>query len=359
MISRRVLLGTWAECSGMVDGEGRGTVSQIATHPPQRPGTNRESSESPLSSRSVLNPFSANFWLEFLFWWTEHAPRVVWWTRGLFLYGAWRLGASMRRNTMANARCVVGDSADEATCAALAKRMIRSFYLAVYELGAALRVPKHELKDHIDSVEGGDIYHEARRGKHGAVVVTAHLGCFELGMAALVEHETRVHVVFRRDASPRFDRLRSKLREKLGVWEAPVDDGWSTWSRLRDALANDEVVMIQGDRVMPGQKGVAVPFLSGRLLVPTGPLKLALIAGAPVVPVFSLRTAVGRLRIVVEEPITLTRDDGPIDARHPAVRRLAAVIEKHVRGNPDQWLMVEPLWFEQEGDDPKAASNAH
>jgi KDO2-lipid IV(A) lauroyltransferase len=229
--------------------------------------------------------------------------------------------------------------------------MIRSFYLAVYEMGRALRVPKDELKHCIDSVEGREAYQQARHSGRGAVVVTAHLGCFELGMAALVEHENRVHAVFRRDASPRFDRLRSRLREKLGVVEAPVDEGWSTWSHLRDSLASDEVVLIQGDRVMPGQKGVAVPFLNRRLLIPSGPFKLALVAGAPVIPVFSLRTKVGRLRIVVEEPIMLTREDGLIDARHPAVLRLAAVIEKHVRGNPEQWLMVEPLWFgEKSGD---------
>jgi lauroyl/myristoyl acyltransferase len=102
-------------------------------------------------------------------------------------------------------------------------------------------------------------YQEARRNQRGAVIVTAHLGCFELGMAALVEHEKRVHVVFRRDPSPRFDRLRSRLREMLGVREAPVDDGWATWSRLRDALSSDEVVLIQGDRVMPGQKGQPRP----------------------------------------------------------------------------------------------------
>jgi len=339
--------------------ERRGTVNQFANQPPQETGTRREPPKQRAGMFASFYLFSADFWLEFLFWWTEHAPRVVWWTRGFFLYFAWRLGTTMRKNTLANARGILGDSADEATCVALAKNMIRSFYLAVYEMGRALRIPQDELKHRIDPVEGRETYEEARRSKRGAVVVTAHLGGFELGMAALVGHEKRVHVVFRRDASPRFDRLRSRLREKLGVVEAPVDEGWSTWSHLRDSLAGDEVVLIQGDRVMPGQKGVPVPFLHRRLLLPSGPFKLALVAGAPVIPVFSLRTATGRLRIVVEEPILLTRADGPIDARHPAVLRLAAAIEKHVRSNPEQWLMIEPLWFGENSNQTHTKSHGH
>lgn len=294
---------------------------------------------------SSFRRVSANFWLEFLFWCTEHAPGVVWWLRGFFLPLAWRFGTTMRNDTLANARGVLGDSTDEATCTNLAKNIIRSFYVAVYEMGCALRVPRTELKKRVDSIEGRQLYLDARRSHRGAVIVTAHLGSFELGAAALLDYESRIHVVFRRDVSVRFDRLRSKLRERLGILEAPVDDGWSTWTRLREALESDEVVLIQGDRVMPGQKGLAVPFLEKQLLIPTGPFKLALAAAAPIIPVFSFRTKVGRLRVVVDEPIVASREDGPFDARHPAVLHLTRLMEKHIREHPEQWLMIEPLWF--------------
>lgn len=319
-------------------------------HAVTSPTTNRASVPHQSERSWSLGRWSANFWLAFMFWWVEHVPCVVWWTRGFFLMFAWRFAGTLRNNTLANARGVLGASADEAACVALAKNMIRSFYIAVYELGCAVRMSTAQLLERIDSVTGRDTYFDARRGGRGAVIVTAHLGCFELGSVALAEHEQHVHVVFRRDVFARFDRLRSKLRERLGVIEAPVDDGWGMWARLRDALARDEVVMIQGDRVMPGQKGVSVPFLGNRLLMPAGPFKLALAAGAPIIPVFSLRTSVGRLRVVVEKPIAVSRDDGPLDSRHPALLRLASVMEKHVRAHPEQWLMVEPVWATNESD---------
>jgi len=148
--------------------------------------------------------------------------------------------------------------------------------------------------------------------------------------------------VFKRDPS-RFEQVRSALRRRLGILEAPVDEGWGLWVRLRDALRRDEVVMVQADRVMPGQKGLKVPFLHGHVMLPSGPVKLALASGAPIVPIFSLRGSRGRLRIRIEEPILA----GPSDASpHPALLRLAGVLEKYVRAYPEQWLMFQNAFCE-------------
>ena len=130
------------------------------------------------------------------------------------------------------------------------------------------------------------------------------MGSFEVAVAALRQKEPRVHIVFKRDQVSRFEQLRSALRRRLGVIEAPIDQGGvGMWVGLRDALRRDEIVVLQGDRVMPGQKGQRVPFLSGHLLLPTGPVKLAQASGAPIVPIFSTRTPEGNIRISVAEPI--------------------------------------------------------
>ena len=151
------------------------------------------------------------------------------------------------------------------------------------------------LRAWVEQVDGASHYRSARASGTGAILVTAHLGPFEVGISALMEQEGKIHVVFQRDDRASFDRLRSKLRSKLGVVEAPIDDGWSIWGGLRDALEANEVVLIQGDRVMPGQRGAEVPFLGGHIPIPTGPVKLALITGSPIIPVFSVRTRIRTL----------------------------------------------------------------
>jgi lauroyl/myristoyl acyltransferase len=155
--------------------------------------------------------------------------------------------------------------------------------------------------------------------------------------------------VFKRDAVDRFEQLRAELRRRLGVLEAPLEEGWGMWMRLRDALAADEVVLLQGDRVMPGQQGQRVRFMDGHILLPAGPVKLAQASGAPLVPIFSVRQRRGKIRLFVEEPIIVPPDAPPGEGPHPALARLAAVLERYVRAYPHQWLMVRPVWCEDCG----------
>jgi KDO2-lipid IV(A) lauroyltransferase len=198
----------------------------------------------------------------------------------------------------------------------------------------------------VTAVEGEDEYRAVRAAKRGAIVVTAHMGSFEVGLAALRQMEERVHVVFRRDQADRFDPIRRALRQRLGVIENPVDDGFGLWVRLRDALIANDVVVIQGDRVMPGQRGQRVPFLGSHVALPTGPVKLAQASGAPLIPIFALRQPDGKIRIRIEKAIEVAADAHPIDGVHPAMLELAAVLEKQVREHPDQWLMLEPAFCE-------------
>jgi KDO2-lipid IV(A) lauroyltransferase len=186
--------------------------------------------------------------------------------------------------------------------------------------------------------------------KKGAIIATAHMGSFEAGAAAIVDREQAVHVVFKRDDT-RFEHVRTSLREKLGVSEAPVDEGWPLWLRLREALMRDEVVMVQADRVMPGQKGARVPFLHGHLLLPTGPIKLAIASGAPIIPVFAVRTPEHKIRIHVEPAVIVT--DNP-DA---SLLELARVLEKYVSAYPEQWLLFHRGFCEDQQQQQQGETN--
>jgi KDO2-lipid IV(A) lauroyltransferase len=101
--------------------------------------------------------------------------------------------------------------------------------------------------------------------------------------------------------------------------------------------------MMQADRVMPGQKGSKMPFLHGHLMLPTGPLKLALASGAPIIPIFALRAPSGKIRIHVE-PAIWPADSS--ESPHPALVQFATVLEKYVRAYPDQWLLFHPAFCE-------------
>ena len=284
---------------------------------------------------------AASFWLERLFWVAEHTPAVLRLIRGPFARIAYRCSAPIRAGTLANAARVLGSDSTGARRRAWARRVVEHFILFCHDVGRSSRMTVGQLADEVERIDGHEHYDAARERRRGAIVVTAHMGSFEVGMAALRRQDPRpVHVVFRRDAFGRFERMRSALRAKLGVAEAPVDDGWTVWMRLRDALRNDEVVVLQGDRVMPGQKGQPVKVLGADMMLPSGPAKLALASGAPIVPVFCVRTPSGKVRLCVEPAIDV---NGPADV-DGAMEQLAGVLGKYLRAHGEQWLMLHPAW---------------
>ncbi len=309
-----------------------------------------------LGHGSAIGEASANFWREFMYWWAAHWPAFVLITRPFFLWFALTFSKALRDGPAANARRILGQNASEAEVTRLSKNIVKSAYTSIYELGRAARSSPKQFRDWIEEVEGSERYFAARKSENGAILLTAHLGPFEVGASSLMAHEPKIHVLFQRDALASFDRLRGKLRERIGVHELALDDGWSIWAAVRDVLNANEVVLIQGDRVMAGQRGVPVRFFDGHVLMPTGPVKLAMVTGSPIIPVFSVRTRVGRCRVFIDEPIDVQREPGPVSGEHPAMRRIAEAIERQVRAHPDQWAVYERAWCEDQ--EASSTSNA-
>lgn len=283
--------------------------------------------------------------MNFLFWHARRQPGFARWSKPFWMFTAWRFSDHLYGGLMTNAARILGPQSTPAEQLALARRTMASFYDFVCDVGHAVGQTRQQLLDRIESVEGDDLYIATRQEKTGAIIVTAHMGSFEVGAAALLRQERKIHVLFRPDERNLFEEIRSTLRKRLGVKEVIVDQGWTVWMRLRDALQNDEAVLIQGDRVMPGQKGQAVPFFDGHTLLPTGPVKLALASGAPIIPIFSVRTPKGKIRLFIEPPIWVGEGH---ETPESALLKLGSIIERYVRRFPDQWLANRPAWIEDE-----------
>lgn len=279
-----------------------------------------------------------DFWLGIFFGLARRTPGLLHTTKPVWIGGAWRASAATRDAVRGNLRHILGPDTSAEELDRVGKNVLGSFYDFVCAVGANHGKSLPELIERIEHVEGKEVFLAEREKQRGAILVTAHFGNFEVGLAAMREKEDRVHVVFQRDQQSRFERIRSELHQNLGILETPIDDGMASWLALRDALQSDAVVMLQGDRVMPGQRGLAVPFFDGQLELPVGPAKLALMTGAPLIPVFAIPTGPGgrRVRIVLDEPIEVS-DAGEVE---PALRRVGRAIERVVAQHPEQWHVL-------------------
>jgi len=196
--------------------------------------------------------------------------------------------------------------------------------------------------------EGIEIWNEVAQPGRGLLLVTGHLGNFEVGsmLPAQVEHR-RVHLVREPEADPKAQAfLRSAVAEftqSRYTMHFQGDDPLQGLAFL-DALRRGEIVAVQGDRPRAGARSIDATLFGRPFPMPPGPAALARSSGAPLLPVFVFRGGRRHYRVVFRPPIRAPRTDDPAADFATTMRRVAAEVERAIRREPHQWFCFRRLW---------------
>ena len=196
----------------------------------------------------------------------------------------------------------------------------------------------------------------------GAVVVTAHIGSWDIAAKGLRGKECQVHVVMGRELDPATQEFVEETRARSGVNVILSDASVFSSLGLVRALQRNEIVAIQLDRAARAGGVRMLPFLGAPAPFPSGPFVLARLAGAPVIPVFAPRIGRRHYGLHIGRPVEVPRA-----ARDPRVLDrvmlgVVAQLEEVVRRYPWQWFQFQHFWPEPTegtarlGEDSLAAS---
>jgi predicted LPLAT superfamily acyltransferase len=181
---------------------------------------------------------------------------------------------------------------------------------------------------------------------HGLVLVTAHVGCWQLAMSSLSALSTPVSLLIHREAG---DRDRHFFEH--GGGSAPyriIDPAGALGGTLEmlQVLKDGEVLCIMGDRVMGGAAGtISVDFLGGGVELPFSPYKLASATGAPVAVIFPYRDQTGNYTLQVARVIRVPEDLGRAAAAYrPYAAEFARALEEFVSAHPYQFFNFFDMW---------------
>lgn len=199
-----------------------------------------------------------------------------------------------------------------------------------------------------EEVEGWSIVEERLAREKGLIIVTGHLGNWELGGAYAAARGLPLHAVARYMENPLFDRYLTRTRERIGMMIVHDDEAVR---RVPRALRNGHAVAFLVDQGAVGLASTWVPFFGRLAKTPRGPAVFALRLGAPVVFGVALRQPSGRFRLTFE-PIDTTRS-GDLDADvDRIVAEYTKVLEKWVRRAPEQYFWHHRRWKHQRPGTP-------
>ncbi len=186
--------------------------------------------------------------------------------------------------------------------------------------------------------EGFELWEESRRRYpgRGILILTAHLGNFELGPAIHVMHGYQMSLVHHTQSFLAGDALMTFIRERAGV--EIIRKHKAARAVLR-ALGRGEMVATPFDQNAKRSEALFVPFFGELAATASGLARVARISGAAVVPVFLVRDPNHRThRIVIQGELPLQRTaDADADILENT-RRFMAAIERMARAYPDQFL---------------------
>ncbi len=221
------------------------------------------------------------------------------------------------------------------------KRMLRGSYINLGRAGAEyIRLGGffyRRLRDRI-TYDRFEYWRElqARNQGRGMLVLTAHFGNFELLPAAHAMHGFQISLVHHTQRFIAGDALATFVRERVGV---DIIRKHSAARAVLGALRHGEMVGIPFDQNAKRSEAIFVPFLGEPAATPSGLARLALISGAPVVPVFLVRQPGNRThQIVIRDEIPIQRSDDRERDIEENTRRFVNAIEDIVRRYPEQFL---------------------
>jgi len=229
----------------------------------------------------------------------------------------------------------------------LDQRQLRKIARACYRhFGALLaefaRLPLVKRDNLLDLVEIVDahILDQAHAAGAGVVVVSGHLGNWELMGASIANLGYPASYVVTRQENELVERQMDDLRRGEGIEIIKRRDAAKGVLR---ALRQNRVVAILSDQDAH-EAGAFVPFFGRPASTPRGAALFALRTGAALIFAESCRQDLGKLRVIFER---IRTDDLPQDrdaAVYELVRRFTARLEDAVRRHPEQWFWMHRRW---------------
>jgi KDO2-lipid IV(A) lauroyltransferase len=193
---------------------------------------------------------------------------------------------------------------------------------------------KAELEAHVAAAEAGG---------RGHVLVTAHLGSWELCAAYAQRAGTKPLHVLAKPPRSRFEvarRFLERLRRKMGVSVLWTDQK-NLLKEMLGALRRGEALGFVMDQKPEGRQGPVVDFLGLPTPFVAGPAKVVARTGAAVVAIFCVREGPFRFRILSET--LFPAGHGETDEL-ALTRAMAAAIDRAIRLYPEQWTWGYKRW---------------
>lgn len=198
-------------------------------------------------------------------------------------------------------------------------------------------------------IVNNDLFKALESGESGFIMLSSHLGNYELAGYSLVSAKKKFHALIFGGEAQSVMENRRRMFAGSNIEMIPVDGSMSHLFAINNALADGDIVSMPADRIFGSQKSVSVNFIGKEAKIPLGAFATAVQREVPMLAIFMMKESARRYKLYVY-PVELEKSQREaLDRRGrmtELARNFAGLLEKMTRKYPDQWFNYYDFWNE-------------
>ncbi|MDR1192525.1 MAG: hypothetical protein LBK60_12820 [Verrucomicrobiales bacterium] len=180
--------------------------------------------------------------------------------------------------------------------------------------------------------------------RRGVLILSAHVGGWQIAMAALEQVRAEKFIAYRRPAGD-VDKLAHEHAGGVTTLRFIDPTGPAGGAPgMMAALQRNAVVCVTGDRSFSERNTVSVPFLGGIIRVPAAVYRIAAATGAPLAVMFFPRLGPGKFAPLTLDVFSVPERGRDLQNYRPEAERFAIALEKFCVEYRHQFFNFHDLW---------------
>lgn len=179
--------------------------------------------------------------------------------------------------------------------------------------------------------------------KKGGILLSAHIGNWDIAGHLLKRLDTRINIVMFDGEQEQIKEYLDAITEKKTVRFIFIKNDLSHIYEISDALNNNELVCMHGDRFLEGNKTMTASFLGENARFPIGPFVLAAQFKVPVSYVFAVKESNFHYHFFASK-IKMYEHLKKTEVLQEMLREFANEMEVKLKNYPEQWFNYYNFW---------------
>lgn len=223
----------------------------------------------------------------------------------------------------------------------LARRVFQNMGITFLEV---CQMSGFSRKDILGSVRirGKENLFDALKSHTGVILISAHLGNWEMGNIFLSAYLRRPMLsIARKIQSNTIDRWIHRLRSRFGN---TIIDKKGALKEMARALSEGKILGLLVDQGTKLSEGVEVAFFGKTTTMTPAPAMLARRYDCPILPAFCVREPDAGLTLIFEPPLRFIKTNDSHADLLKNTQIMAYTIEQAVRNHMEQWFWFHKRW---------------